>query len=114
MDVDSEGNTYITERTTSSDFPTAKPLQGQKQQLSDVFVSKFDPEGRLLFSTYLGGENDEFSFGLRVDRERSIIVAGTSSSKRFPLVSPLQAGNKGIFDVFPDSTRSLTTDFIRQ
>lgn len=100
VDVDSEGNTYVTGRTTSSDFPTARALQAQKQQLSDVFVSKFDPEGRLLFSTYLGGESDESSFGLRVDRERSIIVTGTTFSQRFPLVEPQQERNKGGFDVF--------------
>ncbi len=100
VDVDSEGNTYITGRTTSTNFPTAKPFQAQKNLNLDVFVSKFDPEGRLLFSTYLGGESNESSFGVRVDRERSIIVAGTTSSQRFPLVTPLREKNQGGFDVF--------------
>lgn len=100
VDVDSEGNTYITGRTTSVNFPTAKPFQAQKNSNFDVFVSKFDPEGNLLFSTYLGGESDDLSFGVRVDRERSVIVAGVTSSQRFPLVNPLQQGNRGRFDVF--------------
>ena len=57
--VDAQGNSYVTGRTTSDDFPTANALQGHITSPStgttDAFITKFAPDGTVLFSTYFGG-----------------------------------------------------------
>ncbi len=34
---------------------------------SEIFVAKFDPEGKLLWSTIVGGPNSEEAYGLEID-----------------------------------------------
>ncbi len=41
--IDTDSNTYVTGETTSTDFPTASPLQGALKGPQDVFVSKLGP-----------------------------------------------------------------------
>src|SRR5260370_25729139 len=56
--VDHTGNTYVAGLTTSINFPTTKgalqPRFGGGN--TDAFVAKFDANGALLYSTYLGGK----------------------------------------------------------
>src|SRR5439155_688850 len=67
--VDAAGNAYVTGRTTSSNFPTANPLQGAIGGGGlDAFVAKLDPAGSaLVYSTYLGGGNSDSGNGIAVD-----------------------------------------------
>ena len=59
--VDSAGNLYVIGWTESSDFPTQNPYQGVYAGNRDVYVAKFNAAGSaLVFSTYLGGNNDEY------------------------------------------------------
>ena len=54
--VDAAGNAYVTGSTSSTNFPTASPLQSTPGGGDDVFVTKLNPTGTaLVFSTYLGG-----------------------------------------------------------
>jgi hypothetical protein len=41
--IDTDSNSYVTGETTSSNFPTANPLQGGLKGAQDVFVSKLGP-----------------------------------------------------------------------
>ena len=66
----------------------------------------------LLASTYLGGEYDEDVFGIELDGDENIIVAGTTSSENFPLVDAFQSsfggGGSDIFITkFASDGRSL-------
>jgi Fibronectin type III domain/Beta-propeller repeat len=92
--VDSGGNAYVTGQTDSLDFPTANPTQATLGGGEDAFVTEVNPSGsKLLFSTYLGGSQDEDDGGnygaIAVDTNGgNIYVAGnTASSTDFP-VSP--------------------------
>jgi hypothetical protein len=56
--VDSQGNAYVTGETTSTSFPTtAGVIRGSKNTpgQSDAFVTKLNPNGALVYSTYVGG-----------------------------------------------------------
>jgi hypothetical protein len=61
--VDADGNAYVTGETFSFDsFPTRNALQSACRPnpvtrgcSGDLFVTKLDASGGLLFSTYLGG-----------------------------------------------------------
>jgi CSLREA domain-containing protein len=89
--VDPAGNTYVTGLTRSLDFPTRDPFQPAFGGGDlDVFVTKFDREGRLVYSTYLGGSRDEngfFSHGIAVDPLGNAYIGGTTQSRDFPTTS---------------------------
>jgi hypothetical protein len=94
------GEIYIVGFTESSDFPTVDPLQGELNsppyQYSDVFVSKLSADGgTLLYSTYLGGSDDDSGVSIALDENDRIYVAGHTESADFPTASPIQPTNAG-------------------
>jgi hypothetical protein len=100
--VDSQGNTFVVGNTDSSDFPLANPVQpvyGGGTQ--DAFVAQLDPSGtRLVYSTYLGGNQDDIGGGVAVRDSGQAYVVGGTDSPNFPVVNPLQAQLAGVRDVF--------------
>jgi hypothetical protein len=99
--VDSAGSAYVAGSTSSTNFPTASPLQPANAGAQDAFVLKLNPAGTaLVYSTYLGGSDNESVTGIAVDSAGSAYVAGLTPSTNFPTVSPLQAANAGGLDVF--------------
>jgi hypothetical protein len=84
--VDSHGNVYMVGGTASDDFPTTPGAFNRSFNTGgnetgdagqcDAFVAKFDPGGKLLWSTYLGGPNYDRAYGVEVDREGHVCVAG--------------------------------------
>src|SRR5262249_20329894 len=59
--VDKNGNAYITGGVSTTDFPTLNALQPDILPLvtRDAFVTKLNPAGQIVYSTYLGGTPDE-------------------------------------------------------
>jgi photosystem II stability/assembly factor-like uncharacterized protein len=55
----------------------------------DVFVTKLDPTGTLVYSTYLGGAADDGAAAIALDAAGNAYVAGYTCSADFPLVSDL-------------------------
>ena len=103
--LDSTGNAYVTGPTTSSNFPTANALQGTKGDSStssrDAFLTKFNPGGSaLVYSTYVGGNSDDYSDSVAVDSAGNAYIAGTTFSNNFPTANPLQGTIKGSLDAF--------------
>ena len=95
--VDSAGNAYVTGITQSTDFPTMNPLQpayGGGDQ--DAFVAKINPTGSaLVYSTYLGGGENDLGYGIAVDSAGNAYVTGATSSTNFPTMNPLQPAYGG-------------------
>lgn len=90
--VDSEGDTFIDGSTAAVDFPVRKAIQASPQASlgnSNAFVSEFNLEGRLVFSTYLGGQAGAQATGIAADREHHLFVTGASQGD-FPILHPLQ------------------------
>ncbi|MFZ0635054.1 MAG: SBBP repeat-containing protein [Candidatus Acidiferrales bacterium] len=88
--VATDGTAFIAGATSSSDFPTAHPLQpnagGGGDLPEDAFVSKLSADGStLLYSTYLGGENEDLANGVAVDTFGNAYVTGTTNSPNFPV-----------------------------
>jgi hypothetical protein len=99
--VDSDGDAYVSGTTGSYDFPTKNPLQPVSGGVRDAFVAKLDPSGTaLVYSTYLGGSQDEYGHGVAVDSAGNAYVTGTTYSTDFPVVSAFQPANRGSNDVF--------------
>jgi hypothetical protein len=102
--VDSLGNIIVVGRTESTDFPLKDAYQDHINGFSDGTISKFSPNGSLIFSTYFGGSAQEVPTEVAVDSEDNIIVAGITGSSDFPLMNPLQSnftgGSEGNADCF--------------
>jgi YD repeat-containing protein len=98
--VDSSGCAYVTGFTGSSNFPTANPYQATYKG-SDVFVTKFTAAGNaLVYSTFLGGTNIEYGYGVEVDSSGCAYVTGYTASSNFPSANAFQGTNSGNKDVF--------------
>jgi len=100
--VDAEGNVYTTGLAASVDFPTTpgamRPTFGGE---GDAFVTKLDPSGALVYSTYLGGTGHEHGEQVVVDAAGSVYVTGHTRSIDFPTTpGALQAGAGGQDDAF--------------
>jgi hypothetical protein len=97
--VDGGGNAYVTGSTGSTDFPTSNPYQATLQSGNyDAFVTKLSSSGNsLIYSTYLGGGNDDFGGGIAIDGSGNVYVTGFTWSSDFPTLNPYQAvqGNNG-------------------
>lgn len=96
MTVDGAGNIYIAGATNSSDFPTTSGTvdttfgggvcQNGLFACADGFVVKFSSDGsKLLESTYLGGNDDDFASGVALDTSGNIYVSGSTNSTNFPV-----------------------------
>jgi RHS repeat-associated protein len=95
--VDSQGGIYLTGFTSSSDFPTTLGvIQSSSGGGKDVFVSRLDATGtQLLFSTYVGGSQDDVGNGIGVDAGGNIFVDGVTSSPDFPTFNTLRNAVSG-------------------
>jgi hypothetical protein len=91
--LDSSEDAYIVGWTTSTDFPvSANAYQSTNNaSVNTVFVSELNPNASgaasLVYSTYLGGNNDDVGFGIALDSSNNIIVTGYSYSLNFPVTS---------------------------
>lgn len=75
--VDETFHAYVTGETTSTDFPTASPIQTTNQGGAEAFVSKLNPAGStLVYSTYLGGIGSDHGHGIAVDAKGNAYFAG--------------------------------------
>jgi hypothetical protein len=109
--VDSSGNAYVTGRTSSTNFPTNSPLQPARGGAgctlntlpcaNDAFVTKLNAAGNaLVYSTYLGGSDNDQGLSIAVDSSGNAYVTGSTLSSDFPTASPIQPANGGGTDAF--------------
>jgi hypothetical protein len=83
--VDSSGDAYVTGSTSSTNFPTANPIQANLAGPVSAFVAELNPTGSaLLYSTYLGGNGGEYGSGIAVDSSGNAYVTGRTLSTNFP------------------------------
>jgi len=101
--VDSSGSAYVTGSTYSANFPTTMgAFQTTISGYTDAFVSKLNMAGSgLVYSTYLGGDDDESGNGIAVDGSGNAYVIGDTRSANFPTtVGAYQTTGGGSFDAF--------------
>lgn len=64
------------------------------------------------FSTYLGGSGDDQAFGLAVDSEGCIYVAGQTASLDFPATNTVRSIQSGGYDVFVAKFNPAGSDLV--
>ena len=94
--VDSKGNIIVAGRTQSTDFPVKDAYQDTYSDAGDGTISKFYPNGSLIFSTYLGGSEQEYITDVAIDSQDNIIVAGITGSSDFPVVNAFKSNSTGV------------------
>lgn len=89
--VDAFGNAYVVGLTYSPDFPTVNPLQPVFSGQADAFVTKINQNGSaLLYSTCLGGDAEDWGYGIALDSRNNIYVSGYTLSDDFPTFDAAQ------------------------
>jgi len=82
LDIDSSGAIYVTGQTSSDNFPVKGAWQPARADFVDVFVARLDPTkigaASLVYSSYLGGNGSENSYGIAVDSARNAYITGTT------------------------------------
>lgn len=85
--VDSAGNAYVAGDTRSGDFPVNNALRSSKTGSAsslDAYASKIDPTGAaFVYSTYLGGGEDDSGLGVATDSAGNAYVTGRTRSASF-------------------------------
>ncbi len=85
IDVDSNNNVYVVGRTTSFDFPLVNQVDNGIGGGDEGMVFMLSALGdSLLFSSYLGGEIQEYVYSVKVDENENIFIAGDTNSNFFP------------------------------
>lgn len=90
---------YVTGRAGGSGgagkppFPTLAAIQTNSDMLgTHTFVSRMDPDGQLLMSTYHGGSSEDHGLGIAAGPDETPRVVGyTRSTSDFPLTNAFQS-----------------------
>ncbi len=118
IDLDAEGNAYVTGFTASDNFPTFpignpdpgdNAFQPNRAGANDAFVTKLSVNGdQLVYSTYLGGLARDRALSIAVFQGDAFVVGQTLSrndpgipgDEAFPTQNAFQDANAGRFDAF--------------
>lgn len=89
--IDHEGNIYVVGGTSSPNFPVTPGAYNTTYNNAGsatvgswgpmmAFVSKFSPQGKLLWSTYVGGPNYDRAYAVEVDKEGYVYIGGRAGA----------------------------------
>ena len=101
--VDAAGDAYVTGTTSLNDFPTtAGAFQTVREGYErDAFVTEVNPAGSaLIYSTYLGGNDEDEGNGIAVDSSGNAYITGMTSSTDFPTTAGAFQTVNGDSDAF--------------
>jgi hypothetical protein len=110
--VDSQGGAYVTGDTTSVNFPVLGGAQASNGGGQDAFVAKFNSTGGLVYSTYLGGSENENGNAIAVDSAGNAYVTGGTFSTNFPVVNAFQPASGGGQDAFVAKLNSTGSSLV--
>lgn len=76
--VDKHSNVYIAGCSSSDDFPTTEgSVQPIKKGNQDGVVAKLNPDlSQLIWSTFIGSEEDDMVYGIRTSRNDNVFITG--------------------------------------
>jgi uncharacterized protein (TIGR03437 family) len=120
LGTDAHGNIYIAGSTLSPNFRVKSAVQSHLASSvgHNVYVTKLDPSGNVVYSTFFGGNGDDLALVMTVDAAGGVYVAGTTSSTNFPVTQGAYssvsqfASNTFLFKLNPDGSAGYSTYFV--
>jgi len=101
VSADTSGNIYITGYTNSTDIKvTKKAFQEYSGGSYDAFLAKFSSFGKMIWGTYFGGKDDDFSVGVATDNYGNVTITGGAWSSNLATSGAFQTNIAGQNDVF--------------
>jgi hypothetical protein len=100
--LDAQNNIYVTGETKSDNFPTSSnPFQKEYKGSMDAFVTKFNQEGSMVYSSFLGGGNTDGGRSIAVDTSGCAYITGETYSDNFPVTpNAFQTAQAAYSDAF--------------
>lgn len=92
------GDLFVTGHVQSPDYPTTpsafdRTYNSAPGDFDDVFVSRFSPDlGRLVASTFLGGDGFDWAIAIACDGSGHVYVGGETRSSNLPTTSGAFSG----------------------
>jgi hypothetical protein len=98
--IDGFGAVFVSGATYSHDFPISSNAHQQGTAgTPDTFVVKLPPDlSSVIYSTYLGGIDDDHNRSSTVTAAGAVVAVGTTRSTDWPLASELQSRLSGSVD----------------
>jgi uncharacterized protein (TIGR03437 family) len=85
LQLGSDNSVYLTGITYSSDFPTTKgSMQPAIEAPSQAFAVKLDPNGTIVYGTYIGGSAQTGGNAIAVDAAGHAFITGGLTGASFP------------------------------
>jgi hypothetical protein len=78
--LDGAGNIYIVGDTSSSNLPMTGGPQTSRGSAQDGFLAKFNASGTRVWSTYIGGNEDDYANAVAVDSAGRAYVVGQTDN----------------------------------
>jgi hypothetical protein len=104
IEIDSMNNIYIVGVTNSSNLPVTND-SAESEFLGgdyDLFITKFAPNGSLIYSSYFGTEGNDYSEDSEMDNSGNLVIVGSTSGITLPVTN----------DAYQSSIRGNTDGFI--
>ncbi len=96
---DDMGNIFLGGSTESTDIPIVGGLQQELNGDRDIFVVKFNATGSIVYSTYLGGSDEDGLMCFAVNSSGEATITGNTESSDFPLQNAYQNVYNGYGDL---------------
>ncbi len=114
VDLDRDGNIYVSGNTESKDFPTTTGVLnetskignvetpwGQTVTAPDIFVSKISSDGtNLIYSTYIAGNHTDYNQDIAVDDDGYAYVIASVRSPDLPIKNAYESEITGYYDYY--------------
>lgn len=115
--VDAKGAAYLAGTTFTRLFPVKNAIQKTYGGQGDGFILKLGPSGKTIYSTFLGGSEEDRCLALEVGADGSAYIAGITESRNFPVKNAYIATKGGVSDGFvakitPDGKSLVYSTFL--
>jgi len=107
--TDGTGSCYLTGGTKSPDFPTSGGFDMALGGACDAFVAKVTSSGTLVWSSYLGGSQYDYGYGIALDATANCYLTGYASSANFPITGGFDTSYGGGGDAYVAKVTSSGT-----
>jgi uncharacterized repeat protein (TIGR01451 family) len=99
--VGDDGDVYVTGYNYNGSYPMVNQLQASDAG-GDSVVTKLRYSGNYTYeySTYLGGGNTDWGFGIAVDDSDNAYITGMTGGAGFPITNAVQMTHGGSSDIF--------------